>query len=769
MKSMKVLGQSVDIPDSRISYNQYRLMFQAEADQAVHRFEQLYRQNQNLDDVIKHAPQQISDSIQPAVQLCVDTLVKHQILTIDAARFEEQYPDYQAPWTDAYFKLSDQYAEIVMDQESLDAYRVARRKGRARWSGGGFGVSGALKGAATAGAFNMVAGAGHMLFNGMGKLISSAAASSQKNKIYRSPETLSSLSQGVWDSVFYLHGALIDCLSKTGADPLPLQGSVSPVQSREAIAILNNASSIGDSEQCRAALIDAFEKDPYQENWYISAFERFGDDGTLDALARYFGISGLQKEKIRRLDAFAATLPLATEEEAQEAIAQIEQYQQKIRCAEKPEHVQAVYHAAAEFDRQYRTVDGITLPTRDAADLARTEYTAISSIESKIDYDSLSSIEAAEKTIAPYHSPVAAQHQKALHQKWVELDEALRTVYTGLSAPESLLCDTSEEAKRLQPIAQHLQKQLVSFAELDESSLLSFKARLLEKDLPSFFVQCYLSEADSRLAAIDLTLRTALGKEYPTREAAKAAKKEFEAIQSLFTEGNPRKNGLSIKKRIENADFSDEIKSQLTGELFQYENAAELKTAKAFSSISSIILLVIVIGSFFFQLSGSIEFSQKDVVFKGVSLMVTDVQVDPDLSFVDGLKNGLVVFGRCVGDIFVNGFSSYIGGFDYGLIGNILWAFLGLMWVFFKEILIFLPRYFVSLIMTLFQAASLKYYIGYVIGSAIPIAVSQLNFDEETPEENVKRIKGWTFKKVSLVCLIAVFVLVICVYFILNE
>lgn len=300
MKSMKVLGQSVDIPDSRISYNQYRLMFQAEADQAVHRFEQLYRQNQNLDDVIKHAPQQISDSIQPAVQLCVNTLVKHGILTIDAARFEEQYLDYQAPWTDAYFKLSDQYAEIVMDQESLDAYRVARRKGRARWSGGGFGVSGALKGAATAGAFNMVAGAGHMLFNGMGKLISSAA-SSQKNKIYRSPETLSSLSQGVWDSVFYLHGALIDCLSKTGADPLPLQGSVSPVQSREAIAILNNASSIGDSEQYRAALIDVFEKDPYQENWYISAFERFGDDGTLDALARYFGISGLQKEKIRRL------------------------------------------------------------------------------------------------------------------------------------------------------------------------------------------------------------------------------------------------------------------------------------------------------------------------------------------------------------------------------------------------------------------------------------------------------------------------------------
>lgn len=127
--------------------------------------------------------------------------------------------------------------------------------------------------------------------------------------------------------------------------------------------------------------------------------------------------------------------------------------------------------------------------------------------------------------------------------------------------------------------------------------------------------------------------------------------------------------------------------------------------------------------------------------------MVTDVQIVDSFTFVDGLKNGLVVFGRCLGDVFVNGFSDYVGGFDYGLLGNIIWAFLGLVWVAFKHFLIFIPRYFVSLVITLFQSAPITYHIGYVIGSAVPLAVSQLCFDEDKQEENVRRIKGWTKRR----------------------
>lgn len=109
----------------------------------------------------------------------------------------------------------------------------------------------------------------------------------------------------------------------------------------------------------------------------------------------------------------------------------------------------------------------------------------------------------------------------------------------------------------------------------------------------------------------------------------------------------PRKNAAEIRKYIESADFSDTTREHLLDQLFHYENATELKTAKAFTTVSSIILLVLVVASFFFQLSGTTDFSRKDVIIKGVSLMITDVQIDNDLTFIDGLKRISCIWAMC--------------------------------------------------------------------------------------------------------------------------
>lgn len=282
MDTLYVLGEPFSISDARKAYNEYRLMFRSEADKAIERFHILYQRNRNIDDVINNVPNQAEQAIQPVVERCVKILIQHDVVTIDEAGFREQYPFIQDMWCEAFLKVRDQYAEIVLDQKALDEYRVARRKSRGRWRGGGFGVSGALKGAATAGAMNMAAGAGHMVFNGMGKIVSSISASSKKSKIYQNPNTYSVIAQGVWDAVFYLHYALVDCLDRTQADPLPLVGTVNEDDIHTAAAILNNAKSMQEDEQCRAAMLQAFQRDPYQEEWYRFALKKFGDqDGKL--------------------------------------------------------------------------------------------------------------------------------------------------------------------------------------------------------------------------------------------------------------------------------------------------------------------------------------------------------------------------------------------------------------------------------------------------------------------------------------------------------
>lgn len=80
--------------------------------------------------------------------------------------------------------------------------------------------------------------------------------------------------------------------------------------------------------------------------------------------------------------------------------------------------------------------------------------------------------------------------------------------------------------------------------------------------------------------------------------------------------------------------------------------------------------------------------------------------------------------------------------------------------------IVVIPRYLVSFFMTLTQSAPFPYYIGYLIGTAIPFGVSQLSFDEDEQEENVKRIKGWTVKKIAATVLVILLIVAICIYFI---
>lgn len=69
---------------------------------------------------------------------------------------------------------------ITEQQHAEKEYREARKASRGRWRGGGFGLGGALKGAATAGALNAVSGFGHDLVNSAGNLSSALDASNAK-------------------------------------------------------------------------------------------------------------------------------------------------------------------------------------------------------------------------------------------------------------------------------------------------------------------------------------------------------------------------------------------------------------------------------------------------------------------------------------------------------------------------------------------------------------------------------------------------------------
>lgn len=302
-----------------------------------------------------------------------------------------------------------------------------------------------------------------------------------------------------------------------------------------------------------------------------------------------------------------------------------------------------------------------------------------------------------------------------------------------------------------------------------ETALLDLKDRICKVGYPAPLQDAYLKEIGRRLDEIDLTYRTAFGMEYPTRERAAAAKKKYELLSRQVASPDAKKNAEMLRKVIDNAELPDDLKASLQATLFQHENAKELKTAKKLSSVSAVLLLAILGLTIAFGLKYTPALAAKNVPLFGYNLVMPAEEVSDHLGYIDGLRNGALVFGHAVVEIFVGAFYDYVDGFSYGFIGNIIWAFLGIVWELVKYMFLAIARYFVTIVLAFFQRATLGYYVGYIISAAIPFAISKFNFDEETPEENVARIKEMKPKKIAKWVLIVLLAIAISIAFILAE
>ena len=74
MKDLYVFDKPLVISEEREAYNQYRLMFIAEADAAKSRFSNLYKNCHSLDNVITYVPKYAVECIDPVITKCIKIL-----------------------------------------------------------------------------------------------------------------------------------------------------------------------------------------------------------------------------------------------------------------------------------------------------------------------------------------------------------------------------------------------------------------------------------------------------------------------------------------------------------------------------------------------------------------------------------------------------------------------------------------------------------------------------------------------------------------------
>lgn len=229
------------------------------------------------------------------------------------------------PWYKICSKLVDEYLEIISEPEKMREYRELRKANRGQWSGGGFGIKGAIIGSIKAEAMNMASEMAHTAINGIGNAYSLKKYQKKLDELKAKylDEYEDAIIEGCKKAVcaaegFYdLFAAQIDenaqvypadIINSAHADVIRLQYEIADLFGVEkweetTCLFLKRNHSLMDKtkfEYFAKCLCTIIKNYPYDWTIYEFIYKVFGDEnGEADKLAQSFGVdTDYAKEKI---------------------------------------------------------------------------------------------------------------------------------------------------------------------------------------------------------------------------------------------------------------------------------------------------------------------------------------------------------------------------------------------------------------------------------------------------------------------------------------
>lgn len=283
----------ITVSPERVEYNAIRLKYQKLAEKSTKDFSEKWFKD--MDDLHERASTVVFNAVMPVVDVAISDLVARGIVDIDEKYFLENYLEFS--WEKDFEEIDEQYTQIVLNAEELDAYRTARRQSRSRFVGGGFGLEGAINGMAKAGAANLAIGALHGTFNLGAKAITSAVNAVKKSQLFNAPATKTALVDAFYQQLFLVHTALIEAINDK--KPNSISGWVDKEEALKATRLFENVKKGRVSKQeAENMLPEILSLNPYDEAVYMYWMQDYGDDNnSLERTAEYFGITSFCADK----------------------------------------------------------------------------------------------------------------------------------------------------------------------------------------------------------------------------------------------------------------------------------------------------------------------------------------------------------------------------------------------------------------------------------------------------------------------------------------
>ena len=225
---------------------------------AAQDFEKWYKSCGNILAVLKGYEEKAAKLvIQYANKPLFEELTDLEIYDISEDSYDEECLVF-TELSKAFDTIVDKYNDIVAEQEAEEEYRAERKENRGRVVGGGFGVGGAIKGMATAGAMNAISGMGHSLVNAIGNAGSALSASSSKRALYENSATLKVLKEGIKSDIINCFNAHMHLVNSRIDSYI-----VSSFDSDKADAFFQNAKKVNNKR--KELLLESFKNCPWNE------------------------------------------------------------------------------------------------------------------------------------------------------------------------------------------------------------------------------------------------------------------------------------------------------------------------------------------------------------------------------------------------------------------------------------------------------------------------------------------------------------------------
>ena len=254
----------------------------------INRFDNQYK---TLGSLIDNAEDNFNNDLYRGVMMIKELVTMASGQEVDINELYDSLTEDCYEFSKIIYDADEFYNKVMGQVDASKSYRDQRKKYRGRWEGGGFGVSGAIKGAVTAGAMNATTGVLHSLVNGIGNIANNYQANKAIEEYYKNPMLKESLITAIEKDLETLKGLAIQFIEafigiKVNTELFNLE------KQNKSIDVYNKL--INDhipSDKLEENIVTMLSLYPLDEDYYYAAFKIYGDKiQGINEFAIFFGV-----------------------------------------------------------------------------------------------------------------------------------------------------------------------------------------------------------------------------------------------------------------------------------------------------------------------------------------------------------------------------------------------------------------------------------------------------------------------------------------------